>query len=100
MLGRPTPGWLIEHLEAGFPEPGETLEWPSNGFRRGWRTSLSCATHAAVITTEHAPGGILVDRLATSRSTRAVLLRVPGPRYRLEQWFERRAESGSGDERL
>jgi hypothetical protein len=95
MVGRPTPGWLIEHLEGGFPESRETLDWPSSGFRRGWRYSLSCATHAAVITAEHAPGGALVDRLGDKKSARAMLLRVPGPPYRLEQWFERHDENAS-----
>jgi hypothetical protein len=95
MFRRPTPGWLIEHLEGSFPDSRETLDWPSTGFRRWWRSSLSCATHAAVITIEHAPGGTLLDRLGTSRSARSVLLRVPGPRYRLEQWFERHDVSSS-----
>jgi Methyltransferase domain len=98
MLRRPTPGWLVEHLEGGFPHTTETLDWPSTGFRRGWRFSLSCAAHAAVITTEHAPGGALVDRLGASRSARALLLGVPGPRYRLEQWFERHDVTGPEEE--
>jgi hypothetical protein len=95
---RPTPGWLIEHLEGSFPESGETLNWPSPGFGRWWRSSLSCAAHAAVITAEHAPGGTLLDRLANSTSARAMLLRLPGPRYRLEQWFERHDGDGSHDD--
>jgi hypothetical protein len=100
MLGRPTPGWLVEHLEGGFPNAAETLDWPSIGFRRSRRFSLSCAAHAAVITTEHAPGGALVDRLGTSRTARALLLGVPGPRYRLEQWFERHDVTSPEDEVL
>jgi hypothetical protein len=92
---RPIPGWLIEHLEGSFPESRETLDWPSTGFRRGWRSSLSCAIHAAVITAEGAPGGTLLDPLGKSKSARAMLLRVPGPYYRLEQWFERNDQDRS-----
>ncbi len=94
MLRRPLPGWLIEHLEHSFPASRETLDWPSPGFCRSWRTSLSCAAHAAVIIAEHAPAGTLVDRLASSGSARAMFLWVPGPRYRLEQWFERTDDAG------
>ena len=94
MLTRPLPGWLIEHLEYSFPASTETLDWPSPAFSRSSRTSLSCGAHAAVIIAEHAPGGTLLDRLGASASARALFLWVPGPRYRLEQRFERTDGAG------
>ena len=62
--------------------------------------SLSCAAHAAVITGEHALGGALFDRLTDSDPHRAMFLRVPGPRYRLEQWFERCDGDGEDDDEM
>ena len=48
MLRRPTPGWLIEHLENSFPASRETLDWPSPGFQGHGLVALlrgSCRRH-------------------------------------------------------
>lgn len=91
-LGRPEPGWLLDHLEHGLPMPDEALAWPAPGFRRGWAWSLPVRRHLGVLLMEHAPGGTLLDRLARMRAVRASVLGRPGrdgAHYRLELWFER-----------
>jgi len=94
-VGRDAPGWLQDHLQPGFPAADETLDWPSPGFTRGVRRSLSCAAHVGVVLVEHAPGGRIVDRLGGADWARRAILATPGPPYRLQQWLLR---TGAGDD--
>jgi len=96
-LGRDVPGWLQDHLQLGYPEEAETLDWPVHGFARGIRRSLSVAAHFGVVLAEHAPGGHVVDRLGGHGWARSAILATPGPRYRLEQWFVRAGQHTAAD---
>ena len=99
IVGRPTPGWLIEHLRSGFPESERDARLASCAhFEGAGATALvcdpCCSHHAA------RAGRRPVDKLGDKKSARAML--PPRTRSALSprQWFERHDETAQRADQL
>jgi hypothetical protein len=67
-LGRSKPGWLVEHLENGFPEPGDLAELIGANGRARLLPNESLGTHLAIGRAEATP----VVRLAAAAAAQVL----------------------------
>jgi len=78
LLRRQPPGWLVDHIELGFPSGSDVASWESPGFRRVEQQRMSWLMHLSTVILGRILGERMTTRLGRSDYVCDALRRIPG----------------------